>query len=155
MKEENIYRLARKKAAEENPILKSLDTAQDVLCIDRLRLLKIENGHKAPDPYDVAAMAKVYDAPELRNFYCSKECPLGCSSEPLIYDDLDKISVRLMSALHFLENAEDKLYAILEDGKVTENEREEFGNILGTLEKIAYSASSLQLWAKKNGFEEQ
>ena len=99
-------------------------------------------------------MAKAYDAPELRNYYCAKECPLGCTSEPLIYDDLDKISVRLMSALHFLENAEDKIYAILEDGRVTENERPEFENILDTLEKIAYSASSLQLWAKKNGFEE-
>lgn len=154
MKEENIYRLARKKAASENTLLKSLDTAQDVLCIDRLRLLKIENGQKAPEPEDIAAMAKAYDAPELRNYYCAKECPLGCSSEPLIYDDLDKISVRLMSALHFLENAEDKIYAILEDGRVTENERAEFGNILDTLEKIAYSANSLQLWAKKNGFEE-
>lgn len=154
MKEENIYRLARKRAAEENHALKSLDTAQDVLCIDRLRLLKIENGQKTPEPEDVASMSRAYGAPELRNYYCSKECPLGCSSEPLIYDDLDKISVRLMSALHFLENAEDKIYSILEDGKITENERDEFGNILDTLEKIAYSASSLQLWAKKNGFEE-
>ena len=154
MKEENVYRLARKKAASENSLLNSLDSAQDVLCIDRLRLLKIENGQKTPEPEDVASMAKVYDAPELRNYYCSKECPLGCTSEPLIYDDLDKISVRLMSALHFLENAEDKIYSILEDGKVTENERDEFQNILDTLEKIAYSASSLQLWAKKNGFEE-
>ena len=154
MKEENIYRVSRKRAAEENPLLKSLDTAQDVLCIDRLRLLKIENGQKTPEPEDIASMAKVYDAPELRNYYCSKECPLGCSSEPLIYDDLDKISVRLMSSLHFLENAEDKIYSILEDGKVTDNERCEFQNILDTLEKIAYSANSLQLWAKKNGFEE-
>lgn len=154
MKEDNIYRSARKKAAEENSFLKSLDTAQDVLCIDRLRLLKIENGQKTPEPDDVAAMAKAYNAPELRNYYCAKECPLGCSSEPLIYDDLDKISVRLMSALHYLENAEDKIYSILEDGKVTENERSEFENILDTLEKIAFSASSLQLWAKKNGFEE-
>ena len=154
MKEENIYRLARKKAASENPLLKSLDTAQDVLCIDRLRLLKRENGQKLPEPEDVACMEKVYGAPELRNYYCAKECPLGCSSEPLIYDDLDKISVRLMSALHFLENAEDKIYSILEDGRVTENERGEFQGILDTLEKIAYSAGSLQLWAKKNGFEE-
>lgn len=154
MKEENVYRAARKRAAEKNPLLKSLDTAQNVLCVDRLRLLKIENGQKAPEPEDIAAMVKAYDAPELRNYYCSKECPLGCSNEPLIYDDLDKISVRLMSALHFLEHAEDKIYAVLEDGKVTENEREEFQNILDTLDKISYSASSLQLWAKKNGFEE-
>lgn len=151
---ENIYRATRKKAAQNNTLLKSLETAQDVLHIDRQRLLKIENGQKCPDPEDIISMAAVYDAPELRNYYCSKECPIGCSAEPLIYDDLDKISVRLMSALHFLENTEDKIYAILEDGKITENERAEFESILDTLGKISYSAGSLQLWAKKNGFEE-
>lgn len=154
MKEENIYRAARKKAAQENPFLNSLETAQDALCIDRLKLLKIENGQKCPNPEDVAAMAKAYNAPELRNFYCSKECPLGCDEKPFIYDDLDKISVRLMSALHFLENANDRIFAILEDGEISENEREEFANILKTLDKISYSAGSLELWAKKNGFED-
>lgn len=154
MKEENIYRAARKKAAQENPLLNSLETAQDVLCVDRLRLLKIENGQKCPEPADVAAMAKVYDAPELRNYYCTRECPLGCNEQPLIYDDLDKISVRLMSALHFLENANDRIFAILEDGQISEGEREEFANILKTLDKISYSAGSLELWAKKNGFED-
>lgn len=151
--EENIYRAARKKAAQNEPLLNSLDTAQDILLIDRLRLLKIENGQKCPNPEDIVSMSKAYDAPELRNYYCSKECPIGCSAEPFIYDDLDKISVRLLSALHFLQNANDRIYSILEDGKITENEREEFGNILDTLGKISYSAGSLQLWAKKNGFE--
>lgn len=150
---ENIYRAARKKAAQDNPLLNSLETAQDVLCVDRLRLLKIENGQKTPDPDDIAAMSKAYNAPELRNYYCTKECPLGCNDQPLIYDDLDKISVRLLSALHFLENANDRIYAILEDGQVSENERAEFSNILETLSKISYSAGSLELWAKKNGFE--
>lgn len=154
MKDENIYRLARKRAAEENPLLKNIDTAQEFLCIDRLRLMKIENGQKTPEPDDVAAMAKAYNAPELRNYYCAKECPLGCDSKPFIYDDLDKISVRLMSALHFLENANDRIFAILEDGEVSENERAEFNNILQTLEKISYSAGSLELWARKNGFNE-
>lgn len=155
MKEENIYRITRKRAARENSLLNSLETAQDVLCIDRLRLLKIENGQKIPEPDDIASMAKVYDAPELRNYYCSHECPLGCDEKPFIYDDLDKISVRLMSALHFLENANDRIYAILEDGEISENERAEFTTILETLGKISYSAGSLELWAKKNGFEEK
>ena len=153
MKEENIYRLARKKAAQENPLLNSLETAQDVLCIDRQKLLKIEKGQKAPEPADVESMAKVYDAPELRNYYCSSECPLGCDSQPYIYDDLDKISVRLMAALHFLENANDRIYAILEDGKISENERAEFNSILETLGKISYSAGSLELWARKQGIQ--
>ena len=50
--------------------------------------------------------------------------------------------------------ANDRIFAILEDGQISENEREEFSNILKTLEKISYSAGSLELWAKKIGFEE-
>lgn len=152
---ENIYRTARKRAAQSQPLLNSLDTAQDVLHIDRLRLLKIENGQKCPDPEDIMSMANNYNAPELCNYYCTNECPVGCNAQPFIYDDLDKISVRLMSALHFLENANDRIYAILEDGKIAENEREDFNNILDTLNKISYSAGSLELWAKKNGFGEE
>lgn len=151
---ENIYRSARKRAAQKEPLLNSLDTAQELLHIDRLRLMKIENGQKCPDPEDVMSMAEVYDAPELCNHYCTSECPLGCKSQPLIYDDLDKISVRLMSALHFLQNSSDKIFSILEDGKISENEKNEFLLILDTLNKISYSADSLELWAKKNGFEE-
>ena len=59
-----------------------------------------------------------------------------------------------MSALHFLENANDRIYAILEGGVISENEKEEFENILSTLEKISYSAVSWELWAKKNGFKD-
>ncbi len=154
MKEDNIYRAARKKAAQSNPLLNSLETAQDELCIDRIRLLKIENGQKCPNPDDIASMSKVYDAPELRNYYCTRECPLGCGDQPLIYDDLEKISVRLMSALHFMDKANDRLYEILEDGEISDSEKEEFGRILKTLEKISYSAGSLELWAQKNGLRE-
>ena len=117
-------------------------------------LLKIENGQKCPNPEDIVSMAKVYDAPELCNYYCTNECPIDCDSQTLIYDDLDKISVRLMSALHFLDNANDRIYAILEDGKISDDEKEEFENILKTLGKISYSAGSLELWAKKNGFSD-
>lgn len=151
---ENIYRVARKKAAQTNPLLNSIDTAQDVLCIDRLRLLKIENGQKLPNPEDIVSMANVYDAPELCNYYCTKECPVRCDETPLIYDDLEKISVRLMSALHFMEKANDRLFEILEDGQVSEDQRRDFVKILDTLKKVSYSADSLELWAKKNGYEE-
>ena len=154
MKEDNIYRLARKKAAERNPLLNSLDTAQDVLCIDRLRLIKIENGQKYPEPEDIVAMARAYDAPELCNYYCTKECPVRSDETPLIYDDLEKISVRLLSSLHFMEKANDRLFEILEDGEVSEDQRRDFIRILDTLKKVSYSVESLELWAKKNGFEE-
>ncbi len=151
---DNIYRSLRKKAAQDNPLLNSLETAQDVLHIDRLRLLKIENGQKCPEPEDIISMAECYNAPELRNYYCSKECPLGCDDEPFICDDLDKISVRLLSSLHFMEKANDRLFEILEDGEVSEDQRKDFIRILDTLKKVSHSTNSLEVWAKKNGFEE-
>ena len=56
-----------------------------------------------------------------------------------------------MSALHFLENANDEIHRILADSKVADNEKNEFINIIRTLRDISYSADSLELWAKKNG----
>ena len=96
-------------------------------------------------------MAEVYHAPELCNQYCTGQCSIGCKSETLLYDDLNQISAHLMAALHFLEGANDSIYEVLEDGKITEDEQSEFAHILQTLDKITYGAQSLKLWAQKNG----
>ena len=73
----NIYRAARKAAAENEPRLASCESAQSLVNIERTRLLAIEKDQKLPNPEDVLRMAEVYGAPELRNHYCSTQCPLG------------------------------------------------------------------------------
>lgn len=148
---ENCYRRARKLAAAKNPLLNNCETAQDIVRIERTRLIAIENGQKTPYPDEVARMAEVYHAPELCNQYCTGQCSIGCKSETLLYDDLNQISAHLMAALHFLEGANDSIYEVLEDGKITEDEQSEFAHILQTLDKITYGAQSLKLWAQKNG----
>ena len=155
---ENVYKKARKNAATKDRSLRSVESTYEQVCITRERLLAIEQTDKnkktaIPHPEDIVTMAKVYNAPELCNYYCSNHCPIGQSKgeEPLIYDDLGKISASLMSALHFLDAANDEIHSILADSKVTENEKDEFEQIIKTLNDIVYSANSLELWAKKNG----
>ena len=150
--DENIYRKARKKAAKQKPLLNNCESAQDLVYIERTKLLAIESGDKNPSPDDVVSMAKVYDAPELCNYYCTHQCPIGGDKPALMYEDLSEIAVRLMSAIHFLSETKDTIYRVFEDGKINDYEVDDFKKIIETVKKLSYSADSLALWAKKNGF---
>ena len=157
MDNENIYKKARLKAAEKNSLYKTAEMAFQELGIRREKLLQIEQTDTKkktaePSPEEVVIMAKAYHAPELCNYYCTQQCPVGKGSPVLLHDNLNEISTRLLTALHFLENADEKIYKILEDGKITDDERSDLEQIVETLNKIVFSANSLELWARKNGF---
>ncbi len=151
---DNVYRNARKKAAKNQPLLNNCETAQDIVFIERTKLLAIESGDKVPEPDDVVSMSKVYNAPELCNYYCSSQCPIGKGEPVLLYEDLNEISVRLMTAMHMLQNVNDIIYRILEDGKIDDDEKQDFAKVIKVLKKMSYSVDSLELWAKKNGLAE-
>ena len=151
---DNVYRNARKKAAKNQPLLNNCETAQDIVFIERTKLLAIESGDKVPEPDDVVSMSKVYNAPELCNYYCSSQCPIGKGEPVLLYEDLNEISVRLMTAMHMLQNVNDIIYRILEDGKIDDDEKQDFAQVIKVLKKMSYSVDSLELWAKKNGLAE-
>ena len=150
--DENIYRKARKKKKKKKPLLNNCESAQDLVYIERTKLLAIESGDKNPSPDDVVSMSKAYDAPELCNYYCTNQCPIGAGKPTLMYEDLSEIAVRLMSAMHFLTESRDTIYRVFEDGKINDYETEDFKKIIETLKKLSYSADSLELWAKKNGY---
>lgn len=155
---ENVFKKARLKAAETNPVFKTAESALaklPTISKERLYMIEQENPHKRridPTPYDVWEMSKAYNAPELCDYFCTHLCRLGENRTPLMYNNLGEISANLMSAFHFLENVNDQIHSILADSMVTENEKEEFKNIIKTLRNFSYSADSLELWAKKNGF---
>lgn len=67
--------LTREKAAE------LLDTVSE----DRIE--RIENEKLLPDPEDVIRMAECYKAPDLCNFYCSHQCPIGEKVRPCRGDE--------------------------------------------------------------------
>lgn len=154
---ENIFKQARLKAAEKDERFKTAEKAAfELHDMSRERLLMIEQDDPSkrqadPSVFDVVEMSKAYKAPELCDYYCTQICPIGMGRTQLMYGSLGEISASLMSALHFLENANDEIHRILADSKVADNEKNEFINIIRTLRDISYSADSLELWAKKNG----
>ena len=99
-------------------------------------------------------MSELYGAPELRDYYCTHQCPIKLGEKPLLHGDLSEISASLMSSMHFLGNANDRIYRILGDSVISDDEKAEFRNIMSTLRDIAYSANSLLLWAERNGLDE-
>lgn len=153
----NIYKEARLNAAKKDPSFKSVAHAFQQVSIPRGRMLEIEQTDPkknmvTPNPDDVVSMARAYHAPELCNYYCATECPIGQmkGEEELLYDDLGKISASLMSALHFLDSANDDIHRILADSKVSPEEKLRFAKIMDVLDRIVFGASSLKLWAEKN-----
>lgn len=155
----NAYKQARLNAAKKDPSFSTVEHTYQQLFMSRERLLMIEqtdpNKRKAdPNPEEVQLMAKVYGAPELLDHYCTHQCPMKKGNTPLLHDNLGEISANLMSSLHFLYKVDDKIHNILSDSKVVPEEVEEFKKILKALKDIAYSANSLELWAKKNGLTE-
>lgn len=155
---ENIFKKARLKAAEKDERFRTAESAAYELCDmsrERLYMIEQDNPNKRqadPSPFDVVEMSKAYAAPELCDYYCTQVCPIGMGQKQLMYSSLGEISAKLMSALHFLENVNDEIHSILADSKIADDEKAEFEKIIKTLGDISYSADSLELWAKKNGF---
>ena len=119
--------------------------------ISPAKLEKIENGKVSVQPEDVIAMAQCYKSPELCNYYCSQECPIGQQYVPEIkVKDLAQIAIETLNSLNRMSKEKDRLLEIVEDGRVTPDEYKDFFEIKKTLEKIALSVDTLQLWVDKS-----
>ncbi len=119
--------------------------------ISAAKLEKIENGKVSVQPEDVIALAQCYKSPELCNYYCSNECPIGQQYVPEIkVKDLAQIAIETLNSLNRMNREKDRLLEIVEDGQVTPDEYNDFFEIKKTLEKISLSVDTLQLWVDKS-----
>lgn len=146
----NIFYQARCEAAKHNEQLSSREGAADMMSIDRGRLYRIESGIINPYPEEVHLMADLYNSPELRNYYCTEMCPLGCELPKIRVLDLDRISIKALSAFKKVNLTSELLLDITEDGVVSEDEREDLQQVLNNLEELEGIAQSLKIWVKKN-----
>ncbi len=147
----NKFYRARKKASEKNEMLSSREDASELLCMDKTRLAKIETDHIMPNSDDIMAMAEVYQAPELCNYYCAKCCPIGKENvAELDVSSFTKIALQILSACESIEELRTKLLAIASDGDIEEDESEDFLYVLDILNKFSIGAQSMMLWSKKN-----
>ncbi len=146
----NVFYKARCEAAKHNEQLSSREGAADIMSIDRGRLYRIESSIINPYPEEIRLMADLYNAPELGNHYCTSICPLGKDMPKADLADLDRISLKALSAFRKLGETKELLLDITEDGVVDESEETGMAKILETLDELGQVTQSLKVWVKKN-----
>lgn len=141
----NRYHLARE------ALELSREKAGELLgCISADRIEKIENERCLPQPDEVLIMADKYKQPELCNYYCANQCPIGLECVTEIHmGDLPGIVLEMLASLNSINKRRDRLIEIAADGKIDSDEIRDFIRIQDELDGIATTVDALQLWAKK------
>ena len=144
----NPWYEARKKAAEYDDRLCSREGAAERLGMSVSAVADAELGLTKCMPVDKAVlMTDLYNAPQLLNYYCLHECPIGCRhsiSDEVV--DIDRVTVKLLKGLRVdkLEEIKDSLLDIAEDGKITDDEKPELKEVLDYLDSLAKTVSELK-----------
>ena len=144
-KDKNIYQKTR-----ENLDL-SRDSASELLeWISPERIERIENEKSTPNPDEVLQMADKYKLPRLCNYYCSHQCPIGQEYVPEIKTkELSQIVLEMLASLNAMNKKRERLIEITADGKIGNDEIEDFIYIQEELERISITVETLQLWSEK------
>lgn len=141
----NRYQISRE-AAE----LTREAAAEQMIFVSDDRIEKVESGKSQIHPEEVAAMAECYKDATLCNYYCANECPIGRKFVPEIkMKELPQITLELINSLNQLEKQKDRFVEIAADGHVTDDEEPDFENLEKTLNEMAVSVQTLQLWLMK------
>ena len=145
----NVFYNARFEAAKYNERLFSREGAADEVLIERSKLMKIELGTAMPNPDEVAQMADVYNAPELKNTYCATMCPLGTGLPKVEGANIDRISVKALATFCKVNTAKELLLDISADGVVDDSEMDDMQKIIDTLTEIEQISAELKVFVEK------
>jgi hypothetical protein len=138
----NIYQQSREAAGLSREAAESIMT---FVSADRIE--RIESGRSAPHPDEVMQMERGYKNPELSNYYCTHECPIGMKYvEQAELKELPQLTVELLSALHAMEKERDRLIDISVDGRVNSTERKQFNIILNKLTVLDRAIRGMRIW---------
>lgn len=127
------------------------ETASELLeSISPERIEKIENERSFPRPEEVLLMAEKYKQPSLCNYYCANQCPIGQQYVPEIkIKDLSQIVLEMLASLNSMSKQKERLIEITVDGKIADDELEDFIYIQEELERISIAVETLQLWSER------
>lgn len=140
----NIYFTSREEAG-----LTRAQASELIGTISDSKLEKIETDKVAVQPEDVADMAVAYKKPELCNYYCTHECRIGKGNVPEVkISSLSEIVLGMLSALNSLDNQKARLIDITADGRITDDELQDFAEIQHQLDNIDMTVEALRLWLK-------
>ena len=141
----NIYQLSREKLGL------SREKASELLeSIPPERIERIESEKFLPNPDEILIMSEKYKDPSLCNNYCANQCPIGQQYVPEVkIKDLSQIVLEMLASLNSISKRRDRLIEITVDGKIDNDELEDFIYIQQELERISITVETLQLWAEQ------
>lgn len=150
---DNVWYKARMEAAKVDERLVSRSGAAEVANMSEDAIKNTELGLEKCMSVDKAViLSGIYNAPQLLNYYCLHECPIG-KNQPLSEDvvTIDRVTVKLLKLLKVdkLTEAKKKLLDIAEDGVVTDDERPELEQIMAYLDTLVKIASELRTICRK------
>lgn len=138
----NLYQLSREKLGLTR---EAAEAKMPGLSADRIE--KIESEKVIAHPEEALLMQEGYGNPELCNYYCTHECPIGQRYVPEVkIRELSQMSLEVLASLNALEKQKNRLVEITVDGVISEDEREDFAAIRGRLREIAETAAALDMW---------
>lgn len=145
----NPWYEARMRAAKYNGKLASREGAAEMLGMSVSAVADAELGLTKFMPVEKAVlMADLYNEPQLLNYFCLHECPIGCrhciSDE---VNDIDRMAVKLVKGLRTdeVEKIKNAILDIAEDGKVNEDEKATLRTVLDYLENLGKLISELKI----------
>lgn len=149
---------ARINASKWDKRLTSREGAAELLGMSVSSVADTELGLTKVMPVDKAVlMADLYNAPQLLNYYCLHECPIG-AKRPLSAESLevDRATVKLTQILRkeTVQRFKHKLQDIAADGVVDEMEVDEFCQIVDELRDVAKIISELEIIRDRIKFKE-
>ena len=141
----NIYADARKKAGMTQAKASAL---MDTISEDRLA--RIEKDKVNVTPEDILEMAAAYKRPDLCNYYCAHECAIGKQEVPALkISQLSDIVLNMLTSLNAMDEKKNRLIEITADGKITDDEIEDFAKIQSQLDRISILVDTLKLWVNQ------
>ena len=98
----------------------------------------------------VLTMAEKYKRPSLCNCYCSQQCPIGQRYVPFVTRrELPAIILEMLASLNAMNSKKERLIEIAADGKISNDEIDDFIHIRQELERISLTVETLQLWTER------
>ena len=148
---DNMYYRCRKEAAKYNDRVNSREGAAELLNLSASTLADYELGITKIIPADsILRMADLYNAPELKNYYCRNCCPLGGDIPEINVADLDRITIKALASLKKIQGAKEELLDIVEDGVISSDEKPRIEVIMKQLDELASVSQNLRYWVEKN-----
>ena len=149
----NVWYQARIEAAKYNEKLSSREGAAEEVGMSEDAIKNTELGLEKCMPVDKAVLlADLYNAPELLNYYCLNECPIG-KNHPLSDKvvNIERITVKLLRSLNTekLEDLKERMIQIAGDGEITKDEIEDLDGVISYLDDLSTTVSELRILARR------